>query len=121
MTGSGVQTLDLPLGGYHSTQRGERHTTSRTDSIRSNLSTTRWQERIVKLVFERNGGEDLQGIHASFETQHSRNEVVLTRRVGRKLHGKEAKEGNGFYVNVPNKAFDVILTAGHNIVDGPHH
>ncbi|RYO94327.1 hypothetical protein DL766_000604 [Monosporascus sp. MC13-8B] len=59
-----------------------------TDLIRSNLSTTRWQEWIVKLVFERNG---------------------------------VAKEGNGFYVNVPNKTFNVILTAGHNIVDAPHH
>ncbi|KAH8887284.1 hypothetical protein GQ53DRAFT_827448 [Thozetella sp. PMI_491] len=31
----------------------------------------------------------------------------------------EARQGNGFYVNIPNKAFDVILTAGHNLVDAP--
>ncbi|KAI1207622.1 uncharacterized protein F4807DRAFT_469139 [Annulohypoxylon truncatum] len=34
--------------------------------------------------------------------------------------GKE-KHGNGFYVNVPNSNFDVILTAGHNLVDKPEH
>ncbi|KAI1136478.1 hypothetical protein F5Y05DRAFT_391420 [Hypoxylon sp. FL0543] len=27
------------------------------------------------------------------------------------------KYGNGFYVNVPNTSFDVILTAGHNLVE----
>ncbi|KAF3059215.1 cytochrome c oxidase assembly protein [Daldinia childiae] len=31
------------------------------------------------------------------------------------------KHGNGFYVNVPNAAYDVILTAGHNLVDKPEH
>ncbi|KAI8963486.1 hypothetical protein F5Y11DRAFT_356292 [Daldinia sp. FL1419] len=31
------------------------------------------------------------------------------------------KHGNGFYVNVPNATYDVILTAGHNLVDGPQH
>ncbi|KAI0886935.1 uncharacterized protein GGS22DRAFT_178918 [Annulohypoxylon maeteangense] len=34
--------------------------------------------------------------------------------------GKE-QHGNGFYVNVPNPNFDVILTAGHNLVDKPEH
>ncbi|KAI0114644.1 hypothetical protein F4776DRAFT_673916 [Hypoxylon sp. NC0597] len=27
------------------------------------------------------------------------------------------KHGNGFYVNVPNATFDVVLTAGHNLVE----
>ncbi|KAI1371258.1 hypothetical protein F4677DRAFT_457232 [Hypoxylon crocopeplum] len=31
------------------------------------------------------------------------------------------KHGNGFYVNVPNATFDVILTAGHNLVDKEKH
>ncbi|KAI1076035.1 hypothetical protein F5B20DRAFT_557248 [Whalleya microplaca] len=31
------------------------------------------------------------------------------------------KYGNGFYVNVPNATFDVIFTAGHNLVDKPQH
>ncbi|KAI1478662.1 hypothetical protein F4774DRAFT_384673 [Daldinia eschscholtzii] len=31
------------------------------------------------------------------------------------------KHGNGFYVNVPNASCDVILTAGHNLVDKPQH
>lgn len=29
----------------------------------------------------------------------------------------EERHGNGFYVNVPNLNFDVVLTAGHNLVD----
>ncbi|KAI1088291.1 hypothetical protein F5B19DRAFT_486041 [Rostrohypoxylon terebratum] len=33
----------------------------------------------------------------------------------------EERHGNGFYVNVPNPNFDVILTAGHNLVDKPEH
>ncbi|KAI0845400.1 hypothetical protein F5Y00DRAFT_272932 [Daldinia vernicosa] len=31
------------------------------------------------------------------------------------------KHGNGFYVNVPNASYDIILTAGHNLVDKPEH
>lgn len=31
------------------------------------------------------------------------------------------KHGNGFYVNVPNASYDIILTAGHNLVDKPQH
>ncbi|KAI0011060.1 hypothetical protein F4779DRAFT_626740 [Xylariaceae sp. FL0662B] len=31
------------------------------------------------------------------------------------------KHGSGFYVNIPNAAFDVIVTAGHNLVDKPQH
>ncbi|KAI2603194.1 uncharacterized protein GGS25DRAFT_528234 [Hypoxylon fragiforme] len=31
------------------------------------------------------------------------------------------KHGNGFYVNVPNATNDVVLTAAHNLVDGPQH
>ncbi|KAI2470762.1 hypothetical protein F4781DRAFT_421153 [Annulohypoxylon bovei var. microspora] len=34
--------------------------------------------------------------------------------------GKE-KHGNGFYVNIPNSTFDIIITAGHNLVDGREH
>ena len=30
---------------------------------------------------------------------------------------KEDLDGNGFYVNVPNVKFDVIFTAGHNLVE----
>ncbi|KAI0179867.1 hypothetical protein GGR52DRAFT_568634 [Hypoxylon sp. FL1284] len=32
---------------------------------------------------------------------------------------KEKRHGNGFFINVPNSNFDVILTAGHNLVDKP--
>ncbi|KAI1468233.1 uncharacterized protein F4812DRAFT_470861 [Daldinia caldariorum] len=31
------------------------------------------------------------------------------------------KHGNGFYVNIPNARYDVIFTAGHNLVDKPQH
>ncbi|XXH01847.1 hypothetical protein Hte_008209 [Hypoxylon texense] len=31
------------------------------------------------------------------------------------------QHGSGFFVNVPNAYFDVILTAGHNLVDSPQH
>ncbi|KAI1654316.1 hypothetical protein F4813DRAFT_392822 [Daldinia decipiens] len=31
------------------------------------------------------------------------------------------KHGSGFYVNVPNASYDIILTAGHNLVDKPEH
>ncbi|KAG8532881.1 uncharacterized protein KY384_002759 [Bacidia gigantensis] len=33
----------------------------------------------------------------------------------------EGKHGNGFYINIPNSKHDVILTAGHNLVDAPNH
>ncbi|KAI1773219.1 hypothetical protein F4818DRAFT_120906 [Hypoxylon cercidicola] len=33
----------------------------------------------------------------------------------------DEKHGNGFFVNVPNTDFDVIFTAGHNLVDKPQH
>lgn len=29
------------------------------------------------------------------------------------------KDGNGFFVNIPNQSFDVVLTAGHNLVEAP--
>ncbi|KAI1453916.1 hypothetical protein F4805DRAFT_469755 [Annulohypoxylon moriforme] len=34
---------------------------------------------------------------------------------------EKENHGNGFYVNVPNPNYDVILTAGHNLVDKPEH
>ncbi|KAI4861945.1 hypothetical protein F4820DRAFT_432081 [Hypoxylon rubiginosum] len=33
----------------------------------------------------------------------------------------DERHGNGFFVNVPNADFDIILTAGHNLVDKPQH
>ncbi|KAI5462815.1 hypothetical protein BGZ63DRAFT_462195 [Mariannaea sp. PMI_226] len=33
----------------------------------------------------------------------------------------QGKHGNGFFVNIPINTFDVIFTAGHNLVDAPQH
>ncbi|KAI0121865.1 hypothetical protein F4814DRAFT_406812 [Daldinia grandis] len=57
-------------------------------AIDLSASARRWENWVVKLVFEKLGDE---------------------------------KHGSGFYVNVPNASYDIILTAGHNLVDKPQH
>lgn len=31
--------------------------------------------------------------------------------------GERGRNGNGFFVNIPNEKYDILLTAGHNLID----
>ncbi|KAI1103040.1 hypothetical protein F4804DRAFT_342806 [Jackrogersella minutella] len=83
-----LENLVLSKERYHSTQRNDELSNPESFGIDLDTPPRRWEDWVVKLSFEKLGGE---------------------------------KHGNGFYVNVPNTAFDVIFTAGHNLVDAPRN
>ncbi|KAI1385440.1 uncharacterized protein F4822DRAFT_445392 [Hypoxylon trugodes] len=83
-----LDTFEVTREHWHTSQKGDQLPDPEQFGIDLTTPPNRWQDWIVKLVFEKLGIE---------------------------------KEGSGFYINIPNAKFDVILTAGHNLVDRRRH
>ncbi|OTA96609.1 hypothetical protein M434DRAFT_27759 [Hypoxylon sp. CO27-5] len=87
-----LETFELPPEFYHSTQRGDE--SPKPERFGIDLSTPPLSS--IALIASRENETDMSAWH---------------------IIRKDEKHGNGFYVNVPNATFDVILTAGHNLVE----
>lgn len=119
--GNGVQDSGNPLGElprryWHTSQKYDRP--QKTDDFGIDLTADvhRWENWIVKLTFEKQGSEYLDQVSALGFSRETKADCNIWR-----IRSLDVKHGNGFYVNVPNATYDVVLTAAHNLVDGPQH